>query len=140
MRKYYKFEINTMIANILCIIITLIAAIPAFIFIKSFEFDYKKLGILFFCYLLWMFLHEILHGIGHLLCGVKLKQLSFGANIEKGVLFCLVRREVNKKGILISLIFPFFFIGIVTYIIGIIINSPLLIILSILNINDFLKL
>lgn len=137
MRKYYKFEIDTVKGNILCILITIIAIIPAWnIMIKYIEnINMKELGILFFAYLLWMFLHEILHGIGHIICGVKPKDLSFGASLEKSVLFCLVRREVNKKGILVSLIFPFFFIGIVTYIIGVIINSPLLISLSILNIG-----
>lgn len=137
MRKYYKFEIDTVKGNILCILITIIAIIPAWnIMIKYIEnINMKELGILIFAYLLWMFLHEILHGIGHILCGVKPKDLSFGASLEKSVLFCLVRREVNKKGILVSLIFPFFFIGIVTYIIGVIINSPLLISLSILNIG-----
>ena len=137
MRKYYKFEIDTVKGNILCILITIIAIIPAWnIMIKYIEnINIEELGILFFAYLLWMFLHEILHGIGHIICGVKPKDLSFGASLEKSVLFCLVRREVNKKGILVSLIFPFFFIGIVTYIIGVIINSPLLISLSILNIG-----
>ena len=137
MRKYYKFEIDTVKGNILCILITIIAIIPAWnIVIKYIEnINMKELGILIFAYLLWMFLHEILHGIGHIICGVKPKDLSFGASLEKSVLFCLVRREVNKKGILVSLIFPFFFIGIVTYIIGVIINSPLLISLSILNIG-----
>ena len=137
MRKYYKFEINTMFANVLCIIITLLAFIPIILIKGNFDFtiDYKSIGLLTFAYLFWMFLHEALHGLGHILCGVKVKDLSYGANLEKGVLFCLVRREVNKKGILISLIFPFFFIGVLTYIVGVIINSPLLIFLSILNIG-----
>ena len=137
MRKYYKFEMNTVFANILCLIITVLAFIPALLFMNKFslDFNYKDLGILSLTYLIWMFLHEALHGIGHILCGVKVKDLSYGASLEKSVLFCLVRREVKKKGILISLIFPFFFIGIVTYIIGIIINSKLLVILSILNIG-----
>ena len=80
-------------------------------------------------------MHELLHGIGHLVCGSKLNDLSFGAALEKGVLFCLIRKEIGKKQILISLMFPFFFIGVLTYIIGIIINSPLLLVLSIANIS-----
>lgn len=137
MRKYYKFKMNLVIGNILAFVFLILAAIPVFDKISSvFNQDSSKsLALVLILYIFWMLLHEILHGIGHLLCGVKLNQLSFGANIEKGVLFCLVRREVNKKGILISLLFPFFFIGVVTYIIGIIINSPILIILSIFNIS-----
>lgn len=137
MRKYYKFKMNLVIGNILAFVFLILAAIPVFDKISSvFNQDSSKsLALVLILYIFWMLLHEILHGIGHLLCGVKLNQLSFGANIEKGVLFCLVRREVKKKGILISLLFPFFFIGVVTYIIGIIINSPILIILSIFNIS-----
>jgi len=137
MRKYYKFEIDTVKGNILCILITILAIIPAWntIFKYIDDISIKEFGILFFVYLIWMFLHEALHGMGHILCGVKPKDLSYGAMLEKGILFCLVRREVSKKGILISLIFPFFFIGVVTYIIGLIISSPLLISLSILNIG-----
>ena len=137
MRKYYKYEINTTFANILCIIITIIATVPVWNIIVDtiFNIEYKYIGIFFFIYIIWMFLHEALHGIGHMVCGVKINELSFGALLEKSILFCLVRREVSKKNILISLIFPFIFIGLITYIIGILINCPLLIILSILNIG-----
>ena len=124
MRNYYKYKMNLMVGNILSIVFFLLALIPLY-FLKdciSLDCTLKELGIFFIIYFFWMFLHELLHGIGHLLCGVKRKDLSFGASIEKGVLFCLVRREVNKKGILISLLFPFFFIGVLTYIIGIIIT------------------
>lgn len=137
MRKYYKYEIDTLKGNILCLIITFLACIPVYKILINYisSFTMRELGIIFLFYLLWMFLHEAIHGIGHILCGVKINDLSYGAALEKGVLFCLVRKEVSKKGILISLIFPFLFIGIVTYIIGVVVNSPLLIILSILNIG-----
>lgn len=137
MRKYYKFKMNMTIANLLSILFLVISILPASKMISKF-FDngsIKDVALFFIIYVFWMFLHEILHGIGHMLCGVKSKDLSFGASIEKGVLFCLVRKEVNKKDILISLLFPFFFIGVVTYIIAIIINSPLLFILSCFNIS-----
>lgn len=137
MRKYYKYKINLTFGNILAIIVFVLATIPAFIFSDGYVIDYdiKFLSIFLLVYLLWTFLHEILHGIGHMICGVKRNELSFGAYLEKGILFCLVRREVNKKGILVSLLFPFFFIGVVTYIIGLLINNQLLILLSIFNIS-----
>lgn len=137
MRKYYKYKMNMIVGNVLSSLFLFLALIPLSFFKDSISFDitFKELGIFLIIYFFWMFLHEALHGIGHLLCGVKRKDLSFGAEIEKGVLFCLARREVNKKGILISLLFPFFFIGVVTYIIGIIINSRLLVALSIFNIS-----
>ena len=137
MRKYYKFKINLIIGNVFSILFFVLALIPGYKIIAEFLFnmDLKPIGLVFLLYVFWIMLHEVLHGIGHILCGVSPKYLSFGASIEKSVLFCLVRKEVKKKGILISLIFPFFFIGVVTYIIGMIINSPVLVILSAFNIS-----
>ena len=41
--------------------------------------------------------------------------------------------EITKKNILISLQMPFMTIGIITYVIGIIMNMPILVLLSIIN-------
>ncbi len=135
MRKYYKYEINMTIGNIVSILVLVLAAIPLLFLEMSFDFELKSFGIVLIAYIFWMLFHEILHALGHMVCGVKPKHISFGVALEKGVAFCLIRKEVSKKGILVSLIFPFFFIGVLTYIIGIIINSPLLIILSVFNIG-----
>ena len=53
--------------------------------------------------------------------------------MEKGILYTLVLEEVPKKNILVSLQMPFVIIGIITYILGYILNIPLLILLSIFN-------
>ena len=138
MRKYYKFKMDILLANVLSILLTILAFIPAkdlLLDAKKNTHDVKILGIFFIAYLGWMFLHEALHGLGHILCGAKTSDFTYGAALEKGVLFCLIRKEVNKKDILVSLLFPFFFIGVVTYIIGMIINSPFLVLLSALNIG-----
>ena len=120
---------DTVVANVIALILTILAALPAVLLMDNpySAISSKDLAIFFFIYFVWMFLHEALHGLGHILCGVKPSELSYGAALEKSVLFCLVRKEVNKKGILISLLFPFFFIGVVTYIIAFIINSPMLV-------------
>ena len=135
MRKYYKYKLNINTINVVATILFIVACIPAYKLLYNYISNMKNVGIVLIAYLFWMVFHEALHGIGHLLCGSKRKDISFGAAFEKGVLFCLIRKEVSKKQILISLIFPFFFIGIVTYIVGFIINSPLLIILSVFNIS-----
>lgn len=136
-RKYYKYKMNIGIINVISLILFILPIIPIFKKINNFvsNSSIKTLGIVLIAYFFWMLLHEALHGLAHLLCGTKLKDISFGAALEKGVLFCLIRKEVSKKQILISLIFPFFFIGVVTYIIGLIIDSPILLILSIFNIG-----
>lgn len=46
----------------------------------------------------------------------------------------MCKEKISKKGIMTSLLFPFVFIGIITLVIGFIINNPILIILSLLNI------
>ena len=79
--------------------------------------------------------HEVLHSIGYMLHGAKFKNITYGAHIEKGVLCCLCKQNVSKKCILISLLYPFVFIGIITYIIGMILNINILIFLSIVNIS-----
>ncbi len=152
MRKYYKYRLDLVTLNIVATLLLIIAIIPCLDSVVNYLMNgtLKIFVILMLAYLLWIILHELLHGIGHLLCGSKFSNLSFGADLVKGILFCLIRKEVSKKQILISLLFPFFFIGILTYIIGIIINSPLLIILSAANISgaagdlimffDFIKL
>lgn len=84
---------------------------------------------------LWMILHEIIHGVAYELMGAKRQDIVFGANIENGVFYCKCKEYIKKKCILTSLLSPFILIGVVTYIIGFIIKSPLLIILSIVNIS-----
>ena len=48
---------------------------------------------------------------------------------------CLCKQNISKKNILISLLFPFIFIGVITYVIGVLFNNSVLIWLSILNIS-----
>ena len=79
--------------------------------------------------------HEILHSIGYVVNGADFKRITYGAHIEKGILCCSCKQEVNKKCIMWSLMYPFLFIGILTYILGIIFNNITLVILSILNIS-----
>ena len=89
---------------------------------------------LFIFMLPYFALHEVLHSIGYVLNGADFKYITYGAHLEKGVFCCLCKQNVSKRCILISLLFPFFFIGVVTYIIGIVFNIPILILLSIMNI------
>ena len=93
------------------------------------------MGIIFILLIPYLIFHEILHSIGYVLFGAKYDHITFGAHIEKGVLCCLCKQTITKKNILISLLFPFFWIGVVTYILAIIMDWPILIALSIFNIS-----
>jgi hypothetical protein len=82
-----------------------------------------------------MVLHELLHALAYIIYGANPKKITFGMAFEKGILFCLSKQDVSKKAILNSLMYPLFYIGIITYIISIIFNIPILLILSTMNIT-----
>ena len=84
--------------------------------------------------ILYFAFHEVLHGIGYFIGGCKAKNIYYGVALEKGILYCLARQEVKKSNILLSLQMPFTVIGVITYIIGLIINDNMLLFLSIANI------
>lgn len=128
--KYYRYSMDMKKLNIFCVIIMIfVFIIIGFLGIFSY-LDFRCLILYFF----WMFLHEFIHGIGFYVSGAKHKNIVYGANLEKGIFYCMCKEKVSKKGIMTSLLFPFVFIGIITLVIGFIINSPILIILSLLNI------
>ena len=129
--KYYRYSMNMVFLNVLSIIIF----IPIIIYIYVFGYNsYINLTTLVL-YFFWMFLHEFLHGIGFSLSrGINHKNIVYGAALEKGIFYCMCKELIDKKNIMISLMFPFFFIGVVTFGVGLIINNPILIILSLFNV------
>lgn len=129
--KYYRYSMNIKRLNIICTLLF----VPLF-FILYFLgiFRYFSLSFLIL-YFLWMFLHELFHGIGFSLnSGIKHKNIVYGACLEKGIFYCMCKQKISKNNIIISLLFPFFFLGVFTYFIGLIINSPILVLLSLFNI------
>ena len=83
----------------------------------------------------YLLIHEVLHALSYVIHGADFNYVTFGGHIEKGVLCCLCKQNITKKNILISLLYPFIFIGIVTLVIGLVFNWPLLVILSLFNIG-----
>lgn len=133
MKKYYKFEINLMQATIFSLILFILPLCFCLNIIYP-VLEYN-LVVLFISVILWLCLHELLHGLAYFLTGTKLQNITFGVALEKGILYCLTKQEVKKSSVLISLLTPFVVIGIVTLIVSIIFNMPLLCLLSILNIS-----
>ena len=134
-KRYYLFKLNLTTLNILSIIIFVFMLIISSLF---FEFNIMNLsnnwfGLLFW-YLVYAFIHEILHAISYVVNGAKFNKVTFGILLEKGILYCLCKQNISKKNILISSVCPLVVIGLVTYIISIIYNLPLLMFMSILNI------
>ena len=150
----YFYEMKTGFLNTISIIILLVMVLTTFLIFKltnmNFEISELDYFIVMIALFPYFFIHEILHSIGYVVNGAKFKNITYGIHLEKGVLCCSCKQEITKKNVLWSLIYPFIFIGIITYIIGLIFNIQSLIILSIANIMgcsgdlimfyDFIKL
>jgi len=140
-KKYHIFRMKLNTLNILSIILLILMILLTYFIttifnIKiNFNINNKDITIIFITYIFYIILHELLHGISYIIHGANPKNITFGSYIEKGILCCLCKQNITKKNILNSLLYPFFWIGIITYILGFLIKSKLLIILSILNIS-----
>lgn len=142
MKKYFIFKINLTALNVISIAILIgLAAFTGFVFPTFIEktinlFDDSSFIISLVPLMVgYLILHELFHALGYILNGANYKKITFGAEIEKGVLYCLCKDDITRKNILMSLMYPLFFLGIVTYVISIIFNLPILLILSIVNIS-----
>lgn len=147
-KKEYILEYDLVFVNVLSIIILLIMIGLTIFLCKIFPeigsniisvINNDKFSTTYVIFLvamiLWMVLHEIIHSIGYQVMGAKRENIVFGAALEKGVFYCKCKEYINKKCIMFSLLSPLVIIGILTYILGFIINSSWLIILSIINIS-----
>lgn len=136
-KKYHIYKMDVKMLNIVSIILLLVVCILTYfinnsLFLESIIIDdYFKFIILFFLYTCF---HEILHSLAYFINGAHFKNIVYGCALEKGVLYCLCKENISKKNIMISLMYPLFFIGIITYILSIILNLKTLLLLSILNI------
>ena len=133
MKKYYKFDLDLIIANIFAIVLLIIGMIFYFITFKKGTFNDKYFGIELLLLLSYFALHEIFHGIGYSLFAKDKKNLKYGAALEKGVFYAMCQEEISKTAIIISLLFPLIFLTLVTGIIAIIFKIPYLLLLSIIN-------
>ena len=141
MKKNYLFKINLSILNIVATLILILTFVFTWIVFPDIFYkvmsliENKKMCIFLLPTTIFYFiLHELLHAAGYIINGANPKKITFGMEIEKSVLYCLCKDNVTKRNILFSLMYPLFFIGFVTYIIGIIFDFPLLVLLSIFNI------
>lgn len=134
MKKIYQYEMNLITLNILSLVLFMVVLIPTTFFIPL---NIEEINLRFLVYyFIWMALHEILHGVGFLsLLKVDFHNVIYGIKLEKGIFYCMCKQKINRNNILVSLNFPLIFIGIITFIVGILINNTTLILLSIMNIG-----
>ena len=79
-------------------------------------------------------LHEVLHGLGFRICGkAKTNNIVYGAKLESGILYCACKEEINKKGIICSLLAPLLFLTILPMTVGLILNLYTFVLIGIIN-------
>ena len=136
-KKYYLYEMNMTILNVVSIVLFLLMMALTLALYKGgiiHNWNYS-VGILLILMIPYFILHEIFHSIAYVLHGASFKNITYGMHLEKGLLCCLCKQNVSKRNILTSLLYPFIFLGVLTYILGICIDSPILIALSVVNIS-----
>ncbi len=103
-RKYYRFDMDLKLMNILASLLYIILFI--FIFANNYfdtlDFSFIAIMGLF----LYFAFHEICHGIGYALFAKNKRNIKFGIVMEKGVFYAMCQEEISKKGIIVSLLFP----------------------------------
>lgn len=139
-KKYYLFQMKMLPLNAISIILFLIMICITYMwnieFLNSSFFTvYDSFGLLLILMIIFMVIHEILHSIAYVIYGGSFKNIVYGVYLEKGVFYCLCKQNINKLNILNSLFFPLFYIGVVTYVLGMIFEFPFLTWLSIFNIT-----
>lgn len=132
MKKYYKYELNIMSANILSLVMLIIPIVILFIF-KVDVIGCTALTTILFTMIVYFIFHELLHGIGFSIFAKDMKNIKFGITLEKGVLYALCQEKIGKTGILISLLLPLVILSFIVFPIGLLLDIPLLIFLSIVN-------
>lgn len=134
---FISFGINSLIEKILRIDFMETTGINVLENVPDSELNIKLFSfcvIVFVVVILWFILHEIIHGIAYRVMGARKEDITYGVVLEKGIFYCKCGGFVNKACILISVIAPFLFIGVFTYIIGVVFNLGWLVYLSLLNI------
>ena len=134
-KKYYVYEMNGVTLQIISVIFLIIMLFITFFFFNEIIMTDKDFELIFLLIIPYLILHELLHSLAYVINGAKFKNITYGAHLEKGILCCLCKQNISKRNILISLLFPFVIIGVITYIIGTLTNNIVLIWLSILNIS-----
>lgn len=134
-KKAYIYKMKMLPANAISIIIFVLFLVVTVLLNRSVFVGSKNFVVFSVAMILYLCLHELLHGLGFYLGGTKRKNIKYGMCLEKGIFYCMAYQEISKKNILISLQMPFMVIGVITYIIGIVFNIPLLTLLSIVNLT-----
>lgn len=127
-KKYYRFDLNAKTLNILASILYIIF----FIWLFN-RYDFSIDFIILLIFIIYLSIHEICHGLGFSLFAKNKKNIKYGVVAEKGIFYALCQEEINRTGILISLMFPILILTVIPLIINIFINNPTILFLAMSN-------
>lgn len=134
-KQYYLYEMNITTLNIISIVLLIVMILITYILYPEFKINNISFALFILLMIAYMILHELLHSLAYVINGADFKKIVYGAKLELGVFYCLCKQNISKKNILHSLMYPFLFIGIITYLIGVYFHLPILVLLSIVNIS-----
>lgn len=83
---------------------------------KEFSFWDILLSLSFLCAMI--FIHELIHALGFLLCGVSKKSIKFGVNINKAIFYCHTDDKMPLNHYRFSLILPIIITGIIPFLLA----------------------
>lgn len=132
MKKYYKYELNMMLANILSIVMMIVPILLLSFLGVNISWG-ESISLFLLLVILYFVLHELLHGLGFFFFAKDKKNIKFGITLENAVLFAAVQEKLGKVPILVSLLMPLVILSFVTFPIALLGNIPYLAILSIMN-------
>lgn len=132
MKKYYKYELNMLIANILSLVMMIVPIIILEI-IGINVYTSLSSGLLLISLLIYFIIHELLHALGFSLFAKNKKNIKFGIKLEKGVLYALCQESISKSAIVISLLLPLTLLSFIAFPISLLLKLNLLTLLSIAN-------
>lgn len=135
MKKYYKFELNIHVANILCLVLIIV---PFILLMLTGNYDIlfdpnMNNNIFFVSVILYFFLHELCHGLGYFIFAKDKSNIKFGVVLEHGVLYAMCQENLNKKAILISLFLPIILLTVIPLPFAVIYKLNILLLNAILN-------
>lgn len=115
--------------NIYAVLMVFVLMAITFVVIPpdSVEFTSTGVFIFFVSFILYIVVHELLHGLAFVLFGkVKIKELKFGIVLKSGMAYCVSTVPVQIKSAKISLMMPVYVVCIPLYVYSIVVSNILI--------------
>lgn len=125
-------NLYAVVAALPFIIVLVLAYVLA---IKELTFDMKDFWIAYFLFIVFVVVHELIHGITWaMFCEDRFKSISFGFIAEYLTPYCTCSQPMKRYQIIIGSLMPTIILGFMLGVVSILTGSQMLLIVSVLNI------